>query len=392
MCSSPRPEICQALPIDLLAQAHYRETLVHHGIEDPWAALARAIAASPGWPREASPVLIVRSFPAPYLAVFGSFDASETAWLQAQAHALSPACQRLRYVGYPQIQRDCETLAELLLGRLGAEELRRCRFAAIPRGGLIVLGLLATALGLNRDQLISPSAAHADDTLVLVDDCAVTGARVSHALEGCEARAVVFACLYSPLGLRSALEAQEPRILACLSASDLEGKEFTPEVVAAFPEEPGVRRYWHGMPETLGLPWNEPDRMVWNAASGRYDLAWRIVPPELCLKNRPVAGSPPVPIQVLPTPRGPLQPGASVIYANYQEKIVIADLDAGRSFRLDGSGSEAWQAIVQSGSVEGAADLLGQEYEASQDLLRQDLQRFASELLSQGLLEHRQVD
>jgi hypothetical protein len=132
--------------------------------------------------------------------------------------------------------------------------------------------------------------------------------------------------------------------------------------------------------------------MIWNGASGRYEIAWRIVPPEICLKNRPAPGSSPIPIQVLPAPRGPLQPTASVIYANYQEKIVVADLAAGRSFRLDGSGSEAWKAIVQCGSVEGAANFLGQEYQAPQDLLQRDLQRFASDLLSQGLLEHRPAD
>lgn len=384
------PIACQALPVDLAAQDRLTEVFRQHGVqEDPFQALARAVAASPGWPREADPVLVVRPSPHPCLAAFGAFGEGDSAWLRAHAQALSSSCRRLRYVGYPQVQKDCELLAQMLLDRLGMDGLRRCRFAAIPRGGLIVLGLLASALGLNHDQLVPLTSLSPDGPLVVVDDCAVSGARLARALDRCEARGILFACLYSPPGLRSALEAGEPQLLGCLSAADLEGEEFAPEVVAAFPDEPGVRRFWHGMPETLAFPWNEPDRLLWNPASGRYELAWRVVPPELCLKNRPAPGTDPIPVQILPAPRGPLQPRDSVLYADLRGTTVVADLERGRSFRLDGSGADFWKALVKQGGTEPAAASLTWEYDAPQDRLREDLDRFASELLAQGLLELR---
>lgn len=387
---SPPLLICQLLELDPAAEAHYSAVLSSLGVRDPWLALARAIAASPGWPDGAMTLVLRRSPAPPRLAVLGSFDPAGTIWLQAQALALSPACRDLRYIDYREAERACDALANLLLARLGTAGVTRSRFVAIPRGGLVVLGLLATRLGLRHDQLLpSPDAAlDPGETLVVVDDCAVSGARLARFLEGCPgASPAVFACLYSPTALRPALEAAEPRLLAVLSAAELRAEEFAPGLVATLPAEPGVRRFWWGSPETLCLPWNEPDRLVWNPVAGRYDQSWRIVPPELCLKNGPAPGVAPVPIQIQPEARGPLKPSPRVVHGEITGRVAVCDLEAGRCFRLDGVGSDLWRDIVRHGGLEAAVERLGKDYDVSAEQLRNDALRFVRELLQRGLLE-----
>ena len=43
---------------------------------------------------------------------------------------------------------------------------------------------------------------------------------------------------------------------------------------------------------------DEPLGVIWNPAAERWEAAWRIVPPELCLKNRPRPGTEPIPVQI----------------------------------------------------------------------------------------------
>lgn len=382
----PPSVVCQILPIDSSALAHYSTTLSAHGIQAPLEALARAVATSPDWSHEAAPVIVVRLSPSPRLAVVGEFDEAGSAWLQAQARALSTACGSLRYAGYWQVQRECETLADLLLSRLGNAKLGGCRFVAIPRGGLIVLGLLAAALGLRHEQL-TPPYEDPGETLVVVDDCAISGLRFARFLESCPHHRVIFACLYSPPGLRSALQAFEPRIVACLSAADLAGKEMTPTATSTFPESGGSQRFWHGSPEALGLPWNEPDRLVWNPKHKHYDLAWRIVPPELCLKNRSAPGAAPVQIQVQPEPKGPLRPTEQALFAEIGGEVALCDLREERILRLGGVGSDLWRAILLHGTVEGAVEALRDLYDARPETLFADARRFVDDLVSRGLLE-----
>jgi hypothetical protein len=241
--------------------------------EPPVVALARAVAASPGWPDGSDAVLMAHTGPQPRLIALGRFDRAGEDWLRCQAHALHHACGHLRYVGYPQVERDCERLADMLREELG-KDLTQAKFLAIPRGGFVVLSLLATLLDLDPEQM-APSCPPCPENrpLVVVDDCALSGVRFSQFLRGQDSSRIVFAPLCSPPELRSAIESREPRVERVLSAADV------------------------GAAEALAFPWNEPDRAVWNPAAERWETAWRIVPPELCLKNRVAR---PIPVQVHP--------------------------------------------------------------------------------------------
>lgn len=354
-------------------------------------ALAHALATSPAWASFPEAVLIARQAPRPIVAVVGRFDEAAEAHLKALRVQLSASLERLRYVSYAQAERDCEVLADRLLKRFGRDAVRRLRFAGIPRGGLIVLGMLSYVLDLGHDQLEPP---HLQDApLVVVDDCALTGSRFGRFLKSCESRSVIFAPLYAHPDLRAAVE-EEPRVRACLSARDLRdhGPERLGDDYAAWrkrwAERAGGPRYWIGQPDHVCFPWNEPDVGVWNPAAEAVEHGWRVVPPGHCLKNRPVADDEPaVPVQMQPEGKGPLKPAAHVLFGTFEEQLVVANAEEKASFRLTGAAADMWHALVEHGAVEHALAALRDAYDVDEATLKADLRAFVDDLRANDLLE-----
>jgi hypothetical protein len=179
----------------------------------------------------------------------------------------------------------------------------------MPRGGFIVLGMLAYVLDLRPAQL-APSPP-SDVPLVVTDDCAISGVRFSDMLDRCENRQVIFSHLYSHPDLRIAIERREPRVLACVSAQDL--TDYAPayygDQYEAWRERwrqrpnPG---YWVGQPDHVCFAWNEPDTVFWNPVAQQAESAWRLLPPELCLKNRRKFAPEDARVQLQPEGKGPL--------------------------------------------------------------------------------------
>ena len=267
----------------------------------------------------------------------------------------------LRRVDYRQAEADCELLATALLQEIPRAELDRFRFAAIPRGGLIVLGMLAYALDLNPEHL-QPHAG--DGALVLVDDCALTGARFASHLAKTQAREVVFVHLYSHPALRQAIREQEERVRACLAAHDLRDTRGVadPEWQERWHRRLGGQRYWYGLPELVCFAWNEPDRPFWNAAAERVEDGWKVIPPHLCLKTRiALAGPCPVPA------RRTWQSPADVVSGEFDGTLWLCQTTTDRVYSLDGVGAEIF------------------EVEAVQAL--QDVETFSAQLAASGLLE-----
>jgi len=335
--------------------------------------------------------LLVRPTPQPVLAIIGCLDATLEAELAAQAQELNHACASLRYIDYAQAEQDCERLAAKLAERFGRIDLDRFHFVAIPRGGHIVLGILAYILGLQRMHLEPPYPP--DIPLVVVDDCALTGARLGRFLEHYENHQIIFAHLYSQPNLRKAIKAQEPRVIACLGAWDLHdhsvgrlGEKHTAWQERWFSRLDG-RRYWIGQPDHVCFAWNEPDRFTWNPIIQRMESAWHIIPPELCLKNRPDPSIDPIPVQVQPEGKGPLRPSRQVIFAELEERIVICNLETGDSFSLADVAADMWRAIINYGNMKNAAAALLSDYDVDEGILRVDLRDFVNDLLAQHLLE-----
>jgi hypothetical protein len=354
--------------------------------------LARGLSTSPAWKATPDATLVVRQSSRPALGVVGRFDSAAKARLATLGPQLAAGLSCLRYVSYTQAEEDVQRLATVLIERFGREELRRFRFTAMPRGGFVVLGMLSYALGLRHAQLEPPYPQ--DVPLVVVDDCAISGYRFNQVLARYGSHQVVFAHLYSHPELRAAIEVRRPQVISCLGARDL--YDHAPE---RYGDEYGAWReqwesrlgddigYWLGQPGHLCFSWNEPDVTMWNPTTEKMERGWRIVPPELCLKNGGVHTVEALTVQVQPEGAGPLRPSEEVIFGEFEEKIVVGNTETRASFTLTGVAADMWRCVVEHGNLDEAVASLLREYEVDPSTLRADLQAFVESLLAQDLLD-----
>ena len=336
--------------------------------------------------------IVVRPAPKPAWALLGKFDDVGLERVKALRERLADMRQRpINYVSYAEAEGACEELAKKLRAEFGTDELQRFRFVAVPRGGLIVLGMLSYILGLKHSQLEPPHPP--EIPLVVVDDVAISGARFGRFLRRyTDHQQVVFAHLYSHPDMRQAIEEQEPTVRACVSARDLHDHA---------PERLGSRyaswrqswrtlhagpRYWSGQPDRVCFAWNEPSHSFYNAALEKAEAGWRIMSPELCLKNRPAFGAAHPRVQLQPEGNGPLQASADVIFGELGEQIVVGNLDTSTCFTLSDVAADMWRAVIAHGEEDAAASALAAEYEIDEDTLRADLHAFVDDLLARELL------
>ncbi|MBU7583781.1 MAG: PqqD family protein [Nostoc sp. TH1S01] len=376
--------------IDPEALAHYSRQL---GITDSKLALlslADAIANSPSWDDTPEVKLIVRPSPQPVIAVMGCLNAAAELWVQHLLFTLNRSLSRLHFVSYQQAEVDCQLLATQLVEHFGREQLKQFHFTAVPRGGLIILGMLAYALDLKSDQLQPPESS--DIPWVVVDDCVFTGSRLGNFLQSQTHPKIIFAHLYSHPELRQAIATKEPHVLACLSARDLPdygeedlGEHYQTWKQQSFSQLSGSR-YWVGKTDSLCFSWNEPDRFFWNPISQKMQGGWRFLPPEICQKNRLKSPVNPPSIQVQNEGNGNIQPGLQVIYGEYGEEIIIGNLETQASFELNGVAADIWKFLVEYGNVEQIVTALLNIYEVDEDDLRTDVHSFINQLNNQGLL------
>jgi len=352
--------------------------------------LAEGLASSPAWNALPDSVLVVRPGLPPELGIIGFFDNEAEGRIEALATELKYVLPHLRYVGYEQAERDAELLAERLVERFGEATLHDYQFCAIPRGGLIVLGMVAYALGLRPDQLSMTSIESVPR--VVIDDCALSGTRFYHYLRQNEGAEVIFAHLYSHPDLRKAIESSEPRVLACVSARDLcdHAPALHQEDYSAWKARwagvSGRDFYWSGQPDHLCFPWSEPDIAVINPVTEKVELGWRLAAPALCLKNRIENKDNRPVVQVQREGKGPLQVAPHVIFGRLKGQVVIGDLQTETCYTLEGTAADIWEAVAESGSIAGAESSLYKAYDVDASQLKDDVRAFVNELLAQRLL------
>jgi len=347
--------------------------------------LMQGIASSPLWSSMPTSSLLVRQSP-PLIAVLGNFDEVSEARLEALSFQVHFSLRTFRYVNYSKAEEDCKILASRILERFGEEGLKKCHFTAIPRGGYFILGLLAYILCLHPSQMESPIPKNA--TLIVVDDCAISGARFRDYLKKCENERILFAPLYSHPDLRGSITKREHRVVACVSAHDL--ADYSDEIEGgkeAYNERWNIRfgddRYWIGLPEYICFAWNEPDRPFWNHVSGKIECGWTILPHEYCLKN----GPPRIQIYIQPDAQGPIKPTDHVIFMMDGDSVFIGNLDSKESYHLDGVGADIWWGIIECGNRQGVMKRIQEKYEINEESLREDVDAFLRDLIGMGILE-----
>ena len=352
--------------------------------------LAHGLASSPLWAGMHA-IRVVRTQPPAGLALIGRFTQAEVVRVEALPGQLALEMPRFRYVSYQQVEEDCARLGERLVERFGADEVRGFRYTGIPRGGLIVLGMLSYVLDLRRDRL-DGSGADGERPVVLVDDCALTGYRFGELLRQRREPRVVFAHLYSHPELRSAIRTREPRVVDVLAAADLDDfaeRQLKQEHVAwqkRWMERSGGRCYWIGRPEHLCFPWAEPDLTLWNPIAGREEPGWRVAPPRAALKNRFSGDADPRRVQVQPHSTGPVRVADRTFHGEIDGVAVAASLETGQVVTMDGVAAEIWSVLAGAGGVEDAVRELAERYDADPGTLRADAEQLVRSLTARGLL------
>jgi hypothetical protein len=348
-------------------------------------ALASALASSPAWARLRQGTRMSVRPEAGLVGIFGSVAPDDLPLMTALGDQVPDLLRRLLPVPYPDAERGCFVLAERIGSRLGPDELGRARIVAIPRGGLIVAGMLSYALGLSPTQV--GKRATNQGVTILVDDCGISGRRLREWLARHAGRPLLVALLHAHEEFCRRVEQSSSSVIACLAAGSLRDHA---------PSRPGYeawrRRWaerspddlWTGDPDHVVYPWNEPDVVVWNDMKGTADAGWRVVPPAWCIKNR--AAFDPADVQLCEPVAGPLMPAREAIWAGVGGETVVARLGAPAAVVLRGTASAFWQAIVVRGSAAGAAEDVAGRYGASIETVRADLIDFVARLSERGLL------
>ena len=284
-----------------------------------------------------------------------------------------------------------------LINRFGRDGAADFEFRAVPRGGLIVCAMLLYALGLKE----SPSAVRPDGTvrtLVLVDDCLLSGMRIRQQLEKYSDRQVVVATLFAPRELCTE-KTSETLPFRCICARELE--DHAPELYgdsyakwkSHWEERLKDKVLWIGQPEYLTFAWSEPESSFINAVSGELEPGFRLVPGSRCFRSSrdySSGGN----VQIQKDGRGEWTTPAGVISARLDDfRIAVADFssDSGVSgtadcFLLEDTAVDMWDALLQNPTFDDAAGALSSFYHADPAEIRADLYDFAGTLKAKGLL------
>ena len=76
-----------------------------------------------------------------------------------------------------------------------------------------------------------------------------------------------------------------------------------------------------------------------------------------------------------------------VLFRDLDGEAVVLNLDSGKYFGLDGTGTRMWALLAEHGRVEPAFRALLDEYEVSEEQLQADLLKLVDELASHELLQ-----
>jgi hypothetical protein len=375
----------------LSSTAALLERLRDAGHDRPLVALSQALAASPPAHTLRDVVLAVRERPEPILVFHGRVDEPGRARLGELAGLLDEAGTRLRLIDWPTVERQCLELAQRLVDRLGRGIVEDARFLATPRGGLIVGGLLAYALGVPR-QRISAGRPHpsADEGLVIVvDDCVISGLRLRATLNATQAPSIAVASLYSHPELRTAVEREEPRVVACVAASNLHdhADRLLGEDAPAWRARWRARvpqRYHTGLMDLIVFPWSEPEVRLWNPVTNQVEANWWLAPPAVCLHHRARRAA--LPLQVADDQLGTVRLTPTVVPVSRPGRTVLVDAANGRSVTLRGTADELWQAWIRADDTETAAAGVARRYDVPNERVLADLDGLLGDLAARGML------
>ena len=386
--------------------AHLLRALAGYGVARPIVGLAQAMVASPPARRMPDVRLAVRECPEPLLVFVGEPPTEARSALDHLPDILAQMSHRFRYIGWKEVEEAVDRLAEEMARELSPDFLAEAILMGIPRGGLVVAGLLAYALEIPSSRVKSWNpAALPSGPVVLVDDCVLTGFRLKEILgeiSGADAPGpttrshLVVAPLFSHPSLRAAVEVAEPHVSRCLSGADLKdhGPRLLGDDYASWKADWAARvpiRYHTALLDLPAFPWNEPDARMWNEETETVDSNWWFAPPEICLQHRHVAGG--MDLQVADELPGIEKLAPLVVPVkvdaepdtNDRPAILLIHCGTLQSVTLRETGAELFRSWME-GDEDSSAREVAKHYEVEEERVRQDLDELLKGLASRAML------
>ena len=276
--------------------------------------------------------------------------------------------EHMRYVSYAHAERDAGILASKLRSQYSQEELKEFAFVGIPRGGLIVLGMLAYQLNLPKQQLVD--APKPMQPICLVDDCGLTGKRTREWIMRLNAPRVVVAYLYASQRLRQSIVEAEASVECCISSHDL----LPNSVATDFDQQLDAdnERYTTSPLEQVCFAWSEPATLLTDPLNGEIDERWHCMPPHKVLSHRVALGlpirTPDRLVWVVPD---------SVVWSWENEELWLLQTDTQQVQNCIGEQADVWRALASYGQVALAKDVLNELYNGrGEALVDEHLVRF----------------
>ncbi|MBT3275399.1 MAG: PqqD family protein [Spirochaetales bacterium] len=360
-------------------------------------AVGRQIAGCVQWKKSGGQVLVLRRVPEPLLVAFCDADVAEATHYERLETQIDLADTLGVYIDYHQAEANVACLAANLLEKYSRAELLQFSYTAIPRGGMFVLAMLSYLLNLPQSLINNPRKS--SNTLVIVDDCSLSGYRFKEFLGEVDDPEVVFCPLYSHPDLRERIREHEPRVRAVLSGVDLvdHALELYGSSYSTWKQEwlesAGTGIYWTGQPDFIVFPWGAPDVAFPEAHGMSQRLSWSFIPELRSMKNRPLKSRPvdENAFQAQIEGPGPICCAENVVFADMQSDLILVadcgrDETAGVMYRLENSACMMFRALVEHGSIEPAAAAVAKYYDADRAEVRSDLASFLGELSGQGIL------
>ena len=334
-------------------------------------------------------VIVYRVNPLPVLFALGYFEKEHISRLQKVANSIYWRASNLSYVTYRDAEEACRLLADQILRVLGSKKVEQAAFFGVPRGGLIVLGMLSYELDLDSNQ-VGPSSER--EIAVVVDDCALSGNRLGRFLRTLEDGQVLLATLFSNQNLRSAVCRSEDNVLDFVSAHELEDfshlREDQDEWRQQWISRDIGKRYWLGTVSPVAFAWGDPDNARWNSVTEQMERGPSVVPPASCLKTRYQEWSRDEYSQVKlqPSAKGPIKPPGSVVFGEVGESTIVANPEADVCIELEDTGAAIWHAMIKLGRRDDIVDSLLKDYDIDRTSLTSHVDRFLRHLEKNNLL------
>ena len=80
-----------------------------------------------------------------------------------------------------------------------------------------------------------------------------------------------------------------------------------------------------------------------------------------------------------------------VVHEDFEDEVVIVNLDTGNYYSIEGAGADVWRAIVQGAPVDEIANTTARSYEGGTDEIKEGVKKLLDELQSEQLITLREA-